>query len=349
MVYLHFNIYFMEEQIVKLFESYRKTSDYRIEPLPLSGSSRKYYRIQDGEKSYVGVYHENLRENRLFVEFTNHFRSKGLHVPEIYVVSGEKTSYLQEDLGREMLLDVVEREREGSELSDHTIELYKKALKELLRFQVIGHEGVDYTNCLPRPVFDERCIRWDLNYFKYCFLRLAGVDADEDKLENDFDQLVEVLQKADTNYFMFRDFQSRNIMVLNEEVYFIDYQGGRRGALHYDVASLLYDAVVKMPDVRKEELLEYYIGELANYNRERLPVSGSCIILLCWYVYCKPWELLGCGDCTRGNRISLILLSRDYRESFICSRTENWERIIPRFNELSEWLLKNTLYLCVLK
>lgn len=267
MVYLHFNIYFMEEQIVKLFESYRKTSDYRIEPLPLSGSSRKYYRIQDGEKSYVGVYHENLRENRLFVEFTNHFRSKGLHVPEIYVVSGEETSYLQEDLGREMLLDVVEREREGSELSDHTIELYKKALKELLRFQVIGHERLDYTNCLPRPVFDERCIRWDLNYFKYCFLRLAGVDADEDKLENDFDQLVEALQKADTNYFMFRDFQSRNIMVLNDEVYFIDYQGGRRGALHYDVASLLYDAVVKMPDVRKEELLEYYIGELANYNQ----------------------------------------------------------------------------------
>lgn len=251
----------MEEQIVKLFESYRNTSDYRIEPLPLSGSSRKYYRIQDGEKSYVGVYHENLRENRLFVDFTNHFRSKGLHVPEVYVESVDGTSYLQEDLGREMLLDVVEKDG----LSVRAMELYKKALKELLRFQVIGHEGLDYSNCLPRPVFDERCVRWDLNYFKYCFLRLAGVDADEDKLENDFDRLVKVLQEADTNYFMFRDFQSRNVMVLRDEVYFIDYQGGRRGALHYDVASLLYDAIVKMPDIQKEELLDYYIDELARY------------------------------------------------------------------------------------
>ena len=252
----------MEEQVRKLFELYRGKVDYSIEALPLSGSSRKYYRIQEGEKSYVGVYHENLRENKLFVDFTNHFRGKGLHVPEIYVVSGKGTSYLQQDLGREMLLDVVEKDG----WNDHTIELYKKALKELLRFQVIGHEGLDYANCLPRPVFDERCIRWDLNYFKYCFSRLAGVDADEDKLEDDFDRLVKVLLEADTNYFMFRDFQSRNIMVLHEEVYFIDYQGGRRGALHYDVASLLYDAVVKMPDDRKEELLEYYIGELARYN-----------------------------------------------------------------------------------
>ena len=251
----------MEEQIVKLFESYRNASDYRIEPLPLSGSSRKYYRIQDGEKSYVGVYHENLRENRLFVDFTNHFRGKGLHVPEIYVVSEDGTSYLQEDLGREMLLDVVEKDG----LNVRTMELYKKALKEVVRFQVIGHEGLDYSDCLPRPVFDERCVRWDLNYFKYCFLRLAGVDVDEDKLENDFDRLVNVLRKADTNYFMFRDFQSRNIMVLRDEVYFIDYQGGRCGALHYDVASLLYDAIVKMPDFQKEELLDYYIDELARY------------------------------------------------------------------------------------
>ena len=124
---------------------------------------------------------------------------------------------------------------------------------------------MDYSDCLPRPVFDERCVRWDLNYFKYCFLRLAGVDVDEDKLENDFDRLVNVLRKADTNYFMFRDFQSRNIMVLRDEVYFIDYQGGRCGALHYDVASLLYDAIVKMPDFQKEELLDYYIDELARY------------------------------------------------------------------------------------
>ena len=161
-----------------------------------------------------------------------------------------------------MLLDVVEREREGEFLSEHTMELYRKALSELLKFQLEGGKGLDYSGCLPRPVFDERCIRWDLNYFKYCFLKLAGVEVDEDRLENDFDRLTAKLVMAGTDGFMFRDFQSRNIMVVDNEVYFIDYQGGRQGALHYDVASLLYDAIVKIPESQKEELLDFYIREL---------------------------------------------------------------------------------------
>lgn len=258
----------MEEQIIKLFESWQESVDYRIEPLPISGSSRRYFRIIEGEKSYVGVYHENLRENRLFIDFTGHFKGKGLHVPEVYRESRDGLCYIQQDLGSDMLLDVVEREREGERLSGHAMELYRKALSELLRFQLEGHKGLDYSGCLPRPVFDERCIRWDLNYFKYCFLRLAGVDADEDKLEDDFERLTERILTANTDHFMFRDFQSRNIMVLRDEVYFIDYQGGRQGALHYDVASLLYDAVVRMPEEQKEELLDYYIKNLAILREE---------------------------------------------------------------------------------
>ena len=142
------------------------------------------------------------------------------------------------------------------------MELYRKALSELLKFQLVGGKGLDYSECLPRPVFDERCIRWDLNYFKYCFLKLAGVEADEDRLEDDFDRLTAKLVMAGTGGFMFRDFQSRNIMVVDNEVYFIDYQGGRQGALHYDVASLLYDAIVKIPESQKEELLNFYIRKL---------------------------------------------------------------------------------------
>ena len=252
----------MEGKIKTLFKQYSGSDARRVEPLPVSGSARRYYRVFTGDRTYVGVYHENLRENRLFVDFTRHFEKSRLHVPHVYCVSEDGFCYLQDDLGPDMLLDVVEREREGEFLSEHTMELYRKALSELLKFQLEGGKGLDYSGCLPRPVFDERCIRWDLNYFKYCFLKLAGVEVDEDRLENDFDRLTAKLVIAGTDGFMFRDFQSRNIMVLDNEVYFIDYQGGRQGALHYDVASLLYDAIVKIPESQKEELLDFYIREL---------------------------------------------------------------------------------------
>ena len=252
----------MEEKIKTLFKQYSGSDARRVESLPVSGSARRYYRVFTGDRTYVGVYHENLRENRLFVDFTRHFEKSRLHVPHVYCVSEDGFCYLQDDLGPDMLLDVVEREREGEFLSEHTMELYRKALSELLKFQLEGGKGLDYSGCLPRPVFDERCIRWDLNYFKYCFLKLAGVEADEDRLEDDFDRLTAKLVMAGTGGFMFRDFQSRNIMVVDNEVYFIDYQGGRQGALHYDVASLLYDAIVKIPESQKEELLNFYIRKL---------------------------------------------------------------------------------------
>lgn len=252
----------MEEKIRTLFKQYSGNDASRVEPLPVSGSARRYYRVFTGDRTYVGVYHENLRENRLFVDFTRHFEKSRLHVPHVYCVSEDGFCYLQDDLGPDMLLDVVEREREGEFLSEHTMELYRKALSELLKFQLVGGKGLDYSECLPRPVFDERCIRWDLNYFKYCFLKLAGVEADENRLEDDFDRLTAKLVMAGTGGFMFRDFQSRNIMVVDNEVYFIDYQGGRQGALHYDVASLLYDAIVKIPESQKEELLNFYIRQL---------------------------------------------------------------------------------------
>ena len=252
----------MEEKIRTLFKQYSGNDALRVESLPVSGSARRYYWVFTEDRTYVGVYHENLRENRLFVDFTRHFEKSRLHVPHVYCVSEDGFCYLQDDLGPDMLLNVVEREREGEFLSEHTMELYRKALSELLKFQLVGGKGLDYSECLPRPVFDERCIRWDLNYFKYCFLKLAGVEADEDRLEDDFDRLTAKLVMAGTGGFMFRDFQSRNIMVVDNEVYFIDYQGGRQGALHYDVASLLYDAIVKIPESQKEELLNFYIRKL---------------------------------------------------------------------------------------
>lgn len=262
----------MREEVEKLFERYAGRPASRVEELPPSGSARRYYRLWDGNGTCVGVHNENVRENRLFVEFTRHFHGKGLHVPRLLLVAEDEKTYLQQDLGREMLLDVVEREKESGRLGVHAMSLYRKALDELLRFQLEGGVGLDYSGCLPRPVFDERCVRWDLNYFKYCFLRLAGVDADEDKLEDDFDSLTGRLVGVGADTFMFRDFQSRNIMVVDDEVYFIDYQGGRQGALHYDVASLLYDAVVEMPDEQRRELLEYYVARLSERRPDRAKV-----------------------------------------------------------------------------
>lgn len=252
----------MEDIIAALFTKHFGRRPERLELLPASGSARRYYRIVDGRETYIGAYHQNVAENRLFIDFSRHFRAKGLHVPEVYAVAEDGLTYIQEDLGNRMLLDLLEEERQGEVLSERMIGLYKKALVELLHFQIDGGEGLDYSSCIPRPAFDRRCILWDLNYFKYCFLRLAGAEFSEEALENDFEQLTGELCRVPAVYFMFRDFQSRNIMVRGEEVWFIDYQGGRQGALQYDVASLLYDAIAGIPDSQREELLDYYIRQL---------------------------------------------------------------------------------------
>lgn len=257
----------MESDILNLFEKCFGSSATKLEALPASGSARKYFRIWQGKHSYIAAYHQNIQENRLFIRFTEHFRRKGLHVPEVYAVSADEFLYIQEDLGCKMLLDIVEEGRTGEELNERVMGLYRKALAELLRFQLQGGEGLDYSECLPRPVFDRRCMMWDLNYFKYCFLRLAAVEVSEQALEDDFETLVTGLCRVESHSFMFRDFQSRNIMVKEDEVWFIDYQGGRQGALAYDVASLLYDAITRIPDNQREELLDDYIRELGQYRK----------------------------------------------------------------------------------
>lgn len=261
----------METEIIKLFEKHFGAQITEIRALPKSGSARCYFRLYTKNDSYIGVYNQNVEENLLFIRFSGHFESQGLHAPRIHCVSENNLFYIQEDLGESMLLDVLEKERQaGGCLNGHLINLYQKSLSELLRFQLLGGEGLDYSKCMPRPVFDRQCIMWDLNYFKYCFLRLTGVDFSEQQLEDDFIRLANTIEQEQADRFLFRDFQSRNIMVKGDDVFFIDYQGGRKGALHYDVASLLYDAIAEIPDVQREELLSYYIDSLQVY----LPVDG---------------------------------------------------------------------------
>ncbi len=257
----------IKEKVCVLYRQHFGKSPEHVELLPASGSARKYNRLGDGREFCIGAYHKDVDENRLFIRFSCHFREKGLPVPQVYSVSHDGLVYLQEDLGNTMLLDVIEQERQAEGWEKRLPELYRKSLAELLRFQFLGGEGLDYSLCVPRPVFDRRCISWDLNYFKYCFLRLAGVPFSEDALENDFERLTARLLEVERTAFMFRDFQSRNIMVRENNVWFIDYQGGRQGALHYDVASLLYDAIAEVPEVYKESLLDDYIMMLQQYRR----------------------------------------------------------------------------------
>jgi len=230
--------------------------------LPQSGSARQYFRIVSENHSVIGTYNEDRAENEAFISFTKHFLRKNLAVPKIFAENLEKHVYLQEDLGDETLFSRLESERSGSEFPKSMLSIYKKVITKLIEIQTIGGKDLDYSVAYPRAAFDAQSVLWDLNYFKYHFLKLAYVPFNEQLLENDFQRFTEFLAQADSQYFLFRDFQSRNVMLKDDEVYFIDYQGGRRGALQYDLASLLYDSKAEIPDDVKHDLKEFYKTEL---------------------------------------------------------------------------------------
>ena len=230
--------------LARLFEQHFQTPMERAEPLQgkLGGSGRHIVRLFGKEISAIGVLHNVREENVAFIEFSRHFRRHGLPVPEIFADDLEHGAYIEEDLGDTTLYEFLSVNRTGAQIAAPVIEAYRKAIGLLPRFQIEAGRDLNYRVCYPRDSFDHRSIAWDLNYFKYYFLRLAEIPFNEQALEDDFDRLTNFLLSADQNYFLYRDFQSRNIMLREGQPYFLDYQGGRRGALQYDVASLLYDA-----------------------------------------------------------------------------------------------------------
>jgi aminoglycoside/choline kinase family phosphotransferase len=245
----------------KLFENWSHTEALNIHPLAQSGSYRKYFRISGKEKTAIGVFNPDKKENSAFISFTKHFLKKGLNVPKLYAQQLKENIYLIEDLGDTTLFSSLEKEKANDSFSDKALGYYREALSQLIRFQTDGRKGLDYSFCFPRVKFDQQSILWDLNYFKYYFLKLAKIPFDEQKLEDDFKTFTQFLLSASTNYFMYRDFQSRNILVYNDELYFVDYQSGRKGALQYDVASLLFQAKVNLPPSVRDELLNYYLDQ----------------------------------------------------------------------------------------
>ena len=254
-------------QIKKLYENWAKEKALGISPLAQSGSYRKYFRINGKEKTALGVFNPDQKENKAFITFTKHFIKKGLNVPDLFDHKLNDNIYLIEDLGDSTLLSLVEPENTIGKLPKEIIAYYKDALNYLIRFQIDGGKGLDYSVCYPRDKFDKQSILWDLNYFKYYFLKLAKISFEEQKMEDDFKTFSEFLLSTDTKYFMYRDFQSRNILIHNNELYFVDYQGGRKGALQYDVASLLFQAKVNLSNETREELLSFYLEQLKNRIR----------------------------------------------------------------------------------
>jgi len=252
----------------RLFEQHFHSSVSRIQPLQaqLGGSGRGIVRLIGEKLSAIGILHNVREENLAFIEFSRHFRRHGLPVPEIYAEALDEGAYLEQDLGDITLFDFLSGNRKENDIPPSVIAAYHKVIALLPRFQVDAGRDFNYKLCYPRSSFDRQSITWDLNYFKYYFLRLAGIPFSEQALEDDFIRLTKFLLGAKRDYFLYRDFQSRNVMLLSGEPFFVDYQGGRKGALQYDVASLLYDAKADLsPDLR-QELLEHYLNRLPTFS-----------------------------------------------------------------------------------
>jgi aminoglycoside/choline kinase family phosphotransferase len=256
----------MKERLVSLAEERFGRRPDGILDLAADGSTRQYFRlVWDAERTAIGAIGPDRDENRAFLAFAKVFRGAGLPVPEVHAEDQDAGVWLEEDLGDTTLFQALSAARAASgdeEFPADIVPLYRRVLAILPRFQVEGHRVVDYRLAYPRRAFDRQSIRWDLNYFKYHFLKLADVPFNEQRLEDDFARLTTHLLQADSEFFLYRDFQSRNIMIRDGEPWFLDFQGGRKGAPHYDVASLLYDAKAGIPQAVRAELLEHYLDTL---------------------------------------------------------------------------------------
>src|SRR5579863_10488364 len=275
-----------------LFEQHFHSPVERVQPVQgeLGGSGRKIIRLTAKGASAIGILYGVREENAAFLEFSRHFHKHGLPVPEIYGQDLDQGAYLEEDLGDTSLFEFLSTNRTSETISPSVVEAYRRVIETLPRFQIEAGRDLNYKVCYPRGSFDRQSISWDLNYFKYYFLRLAGIPFSEQALEDDFSRLTKFLLSAPRDFFLYRDFQSRNIMLRDGQPYFLDYQGGRKGALQYDVASLLYDAKADLPPELRLQLLDHYLESLrgfADVKRE------SFLDHYYAYVYIRIMQALG--------------------------------------------------------
>jgi len=280
------------EVLKKLFEQHFHSSPTRIRPVQgeLGGSGRKIIRLANDDVSAIGILYGVREENVAFLEFSWHFRKHQLPVPEIYAEDLSQGAYLEEDLGDTTLFEFLSKNRDGANIAPPVVEVYRKVVGLLPRFQVEAGRDLNYAVSYPCASFDRQSITWDLNYFKYYFLRLASIPFNEQALEHDFNRLTEFLLSAPRDFFLYRDFQSRNILLRDGKPFFVDYQGGRKGALQYDIASLLFDAKADLPPELRQELLGEYLDRLAGF----LDLDRDAFLRHYYaYVYVRLMQALG--------------------------------------------------------
>ncbi|MBP3518050.1 MAG: phosphotransferase [Parabacteroides sp.] len=253
------------DELKRLYQKHTGATATDITELSAAGSNRRYFRLS-GPVSLIGVSGTSQEENHSFIYMATHFREKGLPVPQVFIQSDDQSCYLQEDLGDTLLFQAIEKGRESGSFDETEKTLLRKTIRLLPTLQFKGAEGFDFNQCHPQPEFNERSVLWDLNYFKYCFLKATGMEFQENCLEDDFRKMSEVLLQDHTPTFMYRDFQSRNVMVKAGEPWFIDFQGGRKGPIYYDVASFLWQAKAKFPAELRQELITDYLEALRAYT-----------------------------------------------------------------------------------
>lgn len=280
-------------QLLSLYKKWKQAEPARVEPLAGAGSNRKYYRFFDSEgTSVIGVVGTSCEENRTFVYLSAFFKEQGVAVPEILAVSEDASCYLQSDLGRRSLYQALENGRNrGGEYSTSEKSLLVRTIMELPKIQYSARNGLDFSRCYPLSDTNEEAVMFDLNYFKYCFLKPSGIDFHEMHLEEDFRKLTADLLKEPSDTFLYRDFQARNVMLLDDGTpCFIDYQGGRRGPREYDVASFLWQASAHYSSALREELIEAYLSALRVYDQVDPEVFRRRLDL---FVFFRTLQVLG--------------------------------------------------------
>jgi aminoglycoside/choline kinase family phosphotransferase len=310
----------LKQQLQQLFTRRFGMPIESIAPLPGAGSNRKYFRIMARNVSVIGSFNPDKKEHKVFLYLSSHFRTLGLNVPEVLASDPNEGICLLQDLGNETLLEWIENNRSHPDFSSKLSGYYKQVLLDLIRFQFDGGKELDYRNLL-HPAFDSQSMHWDLNYFKYYFLKPARISFDEKALEKDFETLVAYLAEEETHGFMYRDFQARNVMLHNEKLYYIDYQGGRKGPLQYDVVSLLFQVKAMIPDSLREELIDFYLMQL----QSRTDVDSSV-----FRARLKAYVLL---------RLLQVMGAYGFRGWF--ERKPHFLESIPLLKANLNWLLQN--------
>lgn len=280
----------MIPELNRLFEEITGEKVQEMTEFPSSGSNRKYFRLKSWHFTRIGVWGASPEENRAFVYLSAHLRKQGLPVPEVYEHTDDYMYYVQEDLGDTLLFDALEGGRKSGEFSRQECLFLQQTIRLLPVLQFKGAENLDFSRCYPRPEFDRRSVFWDLNYFKYCFLKATGIEFSEDKLEDDFDKLADTLLEEPFHTFMYRDFQARNVMLKEGTPFFIDFQGGRKGPLYYDVASFLWQAKANYPEKLRAALLDDYLEALQAF----MPVDPEAFKKrLRYFVLFRSLQVLG--------------------------------------------------------